>query len=73
MTLALRYEGYHGAIGRPVLAGDPGPEITRALEVAWQAQGACFQAMRPGREGREVEAMGRRIVGEAGLGQYFLY
>jgi Xaa-Pro aminopeptidase len=73
LTVAPRYEGYHGAIGRPVLVGDPGEEISRALETAWQAQEACFQAMQPGVEGRAVEAVGRRVVEAAGLGQYFLY
>ncbi len=73
LTLAPRYEGYHAAIGRPVFVGDPGREIVRALEVAGRAQEACFQAMQPGVEGREVEAVGRRIVEAAGLGQYFLY
>ena len=29
--------------------------------------------LRPGVEGRAVEAVGRRIVEEAGLGDYFLY
>jgi Xaa-Pro aminopeptidase len=73
LTIAPRYEGYHGAIGRPVLVGQPSQEISRALEVAWQAQEACFQAMRPGIEGRTVEAAGRRVVEAAGLGDYFLY
>ena len=73
LTIAPRYEGYHAAIGRVVLVGDPGPEIKRALEVAIQAQQACFKALRPGIEGRQVEAIGRQIVTAAGLGQYFLY
>ncbi len=73
LTVAPRYEGYHGAIGRPVLVGNPGEEINQAVEIAWLAQEACFQAMRPGIEGREVEAVGRHIVEEAGLGAYFLY
>ena len=73
LTVAPRYEGYHGAIGRVVLVGDPGAEIKRALDVACQAQEACFRALRPGVEGRAVEAIGRRIVEEAGLGRYFLY
>jgi Xaa-Pro aminopeptidase len=29
--------------------------------------------MRPGVEGRSVEAEGRRVVEDAGLGRYFLY
>jgi len=73
LTIAPRYEGYHAAIGRPVLIGDPGATITRALDVACQAQEACFKAMRPNIEGRAVEAAGRRLVEDAGLGQHFLY
>jgi Xaa-Pro aminopeptidase len=73
LTVAPRYEGYHAAIGRPVLVGNPGEQIVRALEVAARAQEACFQAMRPGAEGREVEAVGRRMVEAAGLGEHFLY
>jgi Xaa-Pro aminopeptidase len=73
LTIAPRYEGYHAAIGRVVLVGDPEPEIRRALEVAIRAQQACAAALRPGIEGREVEAIGRQIVNTANLGQYFLY
>jgi Xaa-Pro aminopeptidase len=73
LTIAPRYEGYHAAIGRVVLVGDPGPEIPRALNVAIEAQQACSAALRPGIEGREVEAIGRQIVQAAGFGQYFLY
>jgi Xaa-Pro aminopeptidase len=73
LTIAPRYEGYHAAIGRAVLVGNPAEEIRRAVEVAWQAQEACFHAMRPGIEGRAVEAIGRRVVEDAGLGSYFLY
>ncbi len=73
LTVAPRYEGYHAAIGRPVLVGNPGDEIRRAVEVARQAQEACFRAMRPGIEGRAVEALGRRVVEAAGMGPYFLY
>jgi Xaa-Pro aminopeptidase len=73
LTVAPRYEGYHGAIGRPVLVGNPGDEIRRAVDVACRAQEACFQAMRPGAVGRHVESIGRRIVQDAGLGSTFLY
>lgn len=73
LTIAPRVQGYHAAIGRPVLVGDPGKQIREALEVAWRAQQACFAAMRPGLEGRAVEALGRQVVEDAGMGQYFLY
>ncbi len=73
LTIAPRYEGYHAAIGRPVFVGDPGDEIARARDVACRAQEACFRAMRPEVEGREIEAVGRNVVEDAGLGKYFLY
>ena len=73
LTVAPRYEGYHAAIGRPVLVGSPNSEALHALEVAICAQEACFAALRPGVEGRAVEAIGRHIVEEAGLGNFFLY
>ncbi len=41
LTIAPRYEGYHAAIGRLVLVGEPDKEIRRALDVAIQAQEAC--------------------------------
>ena len=73
LTIAPRYEGYHAAIGRVVLVGNPGAEIQRALDVAIRAQQACGDALRPGIEGRAVEAIGRKIVADGNLGQYFLY
>jgi Xaa-Pro aminopeptidase len=73
LTVAPRYEGYHAAIGRPVMLGNPGDEIRNSAEIARQAQAACFRAMRLGIEGRTAEALGRRVVEDAGLGRHFLY
>ncbi len=73
LTVAPRYEGYHAAIGRPVLVGNVGAEVEHALDAACRAQEACFAAMRPGAKGRDVEALGRDAVAAAGLAQYFPY
>jgi Xaa-Pro aminopeptidase len=73
LTVAPHYEGYHAAIGRPVLVGQVGAEVEAAAEAAQRAQEACRAALRPGVEGRAVEAVGRRVMEEAGLGDYFLY
>ena len=73
LTVAPRYEGYHAAIGRLVLVGDPGPTVRDALDAAIRAQTTCADLLRPGIEGRAVEAAGRRVVSDAGLGEAFLY
>jgi len=73
LTVAPRYEGYHGAIGRPLFVGHCDVEVRRAFDVALTAQKECTALLRSGIEGREVDALGRRIVGDSGLGQYYLY
>jgi Xaa-Pro aminopeptidase len=73
LTIAPRYEGYHAAIGRPVVIGQPSDEVRRAMQVAVTAQQAAMQAMRPGTPGSQVEGAARRVVEAAGLGAHFLY
>lgn len=73
LTLAPRYEGYHAAIGRLVFVGQPHAEVEKAYRTAVEAQLACQKALKPGVEGRQVEAVGRGIVQAAGYENYFLY
>jgi Xaa-Pro aminopeptidase len=73
ITLAPRYEGYHGACGRTVIVGDPGEEIVKAVEAAVAAQKLCAENLVAGNVGSRVEAMGRAVMQEAGYGENFLY
>ena len=73
ITLAPRYEGYHGAIARTVLLGNPRPEIKTAVEAMIRAQETCGKNLLPGNVGSEVEAMGRKIMAEAGYEKNFMY
>lgn len=73
LTIAPRYEGYHAAIGRPLVIGQPPGDVHHAMEVAVAAQKAAMEAMCPGTPGSEVEGAARRVVEGAGLGEYFLY
>jgi Xaa-Pro aminopeptidase len=73
LTIAPRYEGYHAAIGRPLVIGQPSDEVRHAMEVAMTAQRAAMQSMRPGTPGSQVEGAARQVVEAAGLSQYFLY
>jgi Xaa-Pro aminopeptidase len=73
LTVTPRYEGYHAAIGRLVLVGEPGEEINDALQTAIKAQQTCYHAIRPGIEGHIVEKAGREVVKSDGLGEYFAY
>jgi Xaa-Pro aminopeptidase len=73
LTIAPRYEGYHAAMGRPLVIGQPAEAVRHAMEVAVAAQTTAMEAMRPGVPGSVVEGAARRVVEAAGLGEYFLY
>ena len=51
LTLAPRYEGYHGAIARVAAVGAIDPEIERAMTVAIAAQGASAGGPESRRDG----------------------
>ena len=73
MTFAPRYEGYHGAIARPVVMGKPDAALQRAIDLSMQAQAETREVLRPGTLGCEVDAAARRTINAAGLGNHFVY
>lgn len=73
LTIAPRYEGYHGACARTVVVGDVGEKFMTALRASVQAQETCAAHLLPGNVGSEVEQMGRDIMEKAGYGKNFMY
>lgn len=73
ITVAPRYEGYHGACARTVIVGDPGKRVVDSIRAEVRAQNVCGENLIAGRVGSEVEAMGRAVMAEAGFGENFLY
>ena len=72
LTFAPRYEGYHSALGIPVIVGNPPDEAKRAVDAAVRAHKACAALMRNGQT-CAAESEARRIMQEAGFGQNFMY
>lgn len=73
VTVAPRYEGYHGAIGRTILVGEPDPRILEILSSQEKAQETCSRAIVPGKRGADVERLARETMASVGYGQNFLY
>jgi len=73
LTLAPRYEGYHGAIGRVAAVGAIRPEIEAAVSVAIRAQDAVAAVLRPGTIGNTVDTIARDVCRAAELEAYFAY
>lgn len=73
LTVAPRYEGYHGAIGRTVLVDGGDPRMREARDVAVAAQQLTRDNLRPGVTAAELDSIARGPVRDAGYGDYFLY
>lgn len=73
ITLAPRYEGYHGACGRCVFIGKPDERLLASVKAEIEAQVTCGKNLIPGIRGCDVEAMGRKIMSDAGYGENFMY
>jgi len=65
--------GYCSDQTRTVWVGKADKEALRAYEAVRQAQQAAIDAVRPGIPVGEVDAAARKVLKEAGLGQYFTH
>ncbi len=72
--LGCVYEGYCSDFGRTAFCGDPTEEYARIHELILSAQRAGMQTMKAGQvTGAQVNAAARRLIEEAGYGEYFTH
>lgn len=67
------FDDYFSDITRTVFLGAPPDEFRRIYEIVGRAQQAAFAAVRPGVACQEIDRAARRVVSEAGYGQYFIH
>jgi Xaa-Pro aminopeptidase len=66
-------DGYESDTTRTVHVGEPTDEEHRVFEIVRRAQQAGFEAVRPGVACEEVDRAARRVIDEAGYGEYFIH
>jgi len=67
------WNGYIADETRAFSVGEPSEEFRRVHEVVKRAQQAARECIRPGLACQEVDRTARRIITEAGFGQYFTH
>jgi len=67
------YEGYMCDMTRNVFVGEPSQEYIKIHKIVKAAQNAAWHAVRPGIECQEIDRIARRIISEAGYGDYFTH
>lgn len=66
-------DGYHGDITRTVAVGTASEEAQRVYEVVYQAYSAGVAAVQPGATAHDVDAAARKVIAEAGYGEFFIH
>lgn len=68
-----RLGGYCSDTTRTFVVGDPTPEQEEVYDVVQVAQRAAVDAVHPGAIPAEIDAAARRVIEEAGYGDYFIH
>ncbi|GGV09255.1 dipeptidase [Kitasatospora herbaricolor] len=67
-------DGYGSDTTRTVYVGTEVPaEVQEVHDVVRRAQQLAFEAVRPGVECQEIDRVARRVITEAGYGEYFIH
>lgn len=65
------YQGYCSDMTRTVFIGEPSAEQRALYDLVLRAQIAGVEAVKPGVVAKDVDAVSRAIIAEAGYGEYF--
>ncbi|MBE6939848.1 MAG: aminopeptidase P family protein [Ruminococcaceae bacterium] len=71
MDFGCVYEGYCSDMTRTVALGQVSEEMKQVYHIVLQAQLAGIAAAKAGATGKEVDGAARRVIDEAGYGEYF--
>jgi len=71
MDFGCMYGGYCSDMTRTVAVGQPTDEMIAVYNTVLQAQLAGIAAARAGIPGSEIDAAARKVIADAGYGQYF--
>jgi Xaa-Pro aminopeptidase len=71
LDLGARLDGYCSDCTRTWATGELPDDLAEAYELVQRAQAAALGAVRPGPEGRELDAVARAMIAAAGHGEHF--
>lgn len=72
IDIGCKYNGYCSDITRTVFVGEPTEEQKRVYEVCLKANLEAEKFARPGVLAEEVDFVARKVIEDAGLGDYFI-
>ncbi len=71
MDFGCLYRGYCSDMTRTVVMGHASDRQREVYDIVLQAQQAALSGIRPGMTGKEIDALARNVIREAGYGDHF--
>ncbi len=66
-----RIDGYCSDLTRTVVVGKANEEQKRVYNAVREALERCIEAIRPGKRGKQIDALARKVLSKYGLEEYF--
>ncbi len=73
MDFGALYRGYCSDTTRTVAIGEPTEEMVRVYNTVLEAQVTAIKAAKAGMTGRELDGVARKVIADAGYGEYFTH
>ncbi|MBS1714038.1 MAG: aminopeptidase P family protein [Armatimonadetes bacterium] len=73
LDYGCQYEGYLSDITRTVVVGRPTAEQSQVYRIVYDAHMAAREAIRPGVAAEDVDRAARRVIDDAGYGEFFVH
>jgi len=73
LDLGAKVAGYHSDMTRTFALGKPSPEMRRVYQAVLAALEAALENLKPGRTGKEVDALARETLKRHGLDRHFVH
>lgn len=73
VDLGAKYRMYHSDLTRTLVAGKPSEKQKKLHRIVLEAYEKAFDAIKPGVKACDVDAVGRRVVEDAGYGEFFVH
>lgn len=68
-----KFQHYTADVTRTVYVGDPDDEYRKVYDIVLRANQAALEAIRPGAACQDVDRAARKVITDAGYGQYFIH
>lgn len=73
IDIGATYHHYYSDMTRTLVAGKPSAKQEKIYEIVRLAQEKAFQATKPKAKARDLDAIARRVIEDAGYGEYFVH